>query len=80
MKPGAFQIAEGTITINEGREIREVTVKTPDHAPFKSVRIFILRRPTGLYYLTVSWRSACVLMFHQARRSVLSRESRKRSH
>lgn len=27
MKPGAFQIAEGTITINEGREIREVTVK-----------------------------------------------------
>lgn len=56
MKPGAFQIAEGTITINEGREIREVTVKNTDHAPFKSVRIFILRRPTGLYYLTVSWR------------------------
>lgn len=27
MKPGAFQIAEGTITINEDREIREVTVK-----------------------------------------------------
>lgn len=27
MKPGAFQIAEGTITINEGRETREVAVK-----------------------------------------------------
>ncbi|MEG7334733.1 urease subunit beta [Bacillus subtilis] len=27
MKPGAFQIAEGTITINEGRQTREVTVK-----------------------------------------------------
>ncbi|MCC2527787.1 urease subunit beta [Bacillus halotolerans] len=27
MKPGAFQIAEGTITINEGRQIREIAVK-----------------------------------------------------
>ncbi|QJC90446.1 urease subunit beta [Bacillus inaquosorum] len=27
MKPGAFQIAEGTITINEGRKTREVAVK-----------------------------------------------------
>ncbi|PJZ01998.1 urease subunit beta [Bacillus vallismortis] len=27
MKPGAFQIAEGTITINEGRQTREIAVK-----------------------------------------------------
>ncbi|PRP55474.1 urease subunit beta [Bacillus halotolerans] len=27
MKPGAFQIAEGAITINEGRQIREIAVK-----------------------------------------------------
>ncbi len=79
MKPGAFQIAEGTITINEGRETREVAVKTPDHAPFKSARIFILQKPTGHYHLTASRRSACALMSHQARRSVLSRASRKRS-
>lgn len=27
MKPGAFQIAEGTITINEGRQTWEIAVK-----------------------------------------------------
>ncbi|MCY7541196.1 urease subunit beta, partial [Bacillus pumilus] len=27
MKPGAFQIAEGTITINEGRDTQELLVK-----------------------------------------------------